>query len=101
MWYAARSVYLFGTKSDGKNIFEERIVCIEANSFSCAHGKAEIESDVYSKENGFIAHPEQYIYQQDGEKLLDGYELWSELFESNLELKAFYEKRYTRYLYND
>ncbi|MBU2713711.1 DUF4288 domain-containing protein [Zooshikella harenae] len=101
MWYAARSVYFFGVKDNGKNIFEERIVCIEADDFTSAHAKAETESEVYSKENGFVAHPEQYIYKQDGEKLLDGYELWSELFESDFELETFYNNRYTQYLYDE
>ena len=29
-WYAIRSVYLFGVKEDGTNVFEERVVAFEA-----------------------------------------------------------------------
>lgn len=45
------------------------------------------------------AHPEQYGYQQDGTALVDGYELWSELFQANTSLESFYEARYRNFLY--
>ena len=99
-WYAARTVYLFGIKENGKNIFEERIVCFESTDFSGAHLKAERESEEYMRDNDFQAHPEQYVYLQDGEKLIDGYELWSELYESDKSLEIFYHDRYEKYLYD-
>lgn len=99
-WYAGRTVYLFEVRESGMNIFEERIVCFKAEGFSDAHLKAEVESENYALSNGFEAHPEQLIYRQDGEDLIEGYELWSELYQSNKDLKSFYEDRYKIYLYN-
>ena len=34
-------------------------------------------------------------YIQDGDALIDGYEVWSELYESRQSLADFYEARYT------
>ena len=99
-WYAIRSLYQFGTKSDGANIFEERIVCVEANDFDEAHRKGEKESKEYAEAGGYLAHPDQMAYEQDGKNLIDGYELWSELFESSKELDAFWQERYEQYLYH-
>jgi len=99
-WYAVRTVYHFGAKSDGKNIFEERVVCFEALDWSEAHTKAEKESAAYATENNFVAHPEHSGYEQDGKALIDGYELWSELFESTKTLEAFYANRYGKYEYH-
>lgn len=99
-WFAIRSVYHFGTKSDGTNVFEERVVCFEAASSEEAHKKAQSESTAYAETNGFTAHEEQSGYEQDGDALIDGYELWSELFESKEDLEQFYESRYGKYLYH-
>ena len=98
-WYAIRTVYHFGKKADGTNVFEERVVCFQAESADAAHTLAVAESEQYEKENNVVAHPEQSGYQQDGETLVNGYELWSELFESQENLQAFYEARYGRYEY--
>ncbi|WP_353505470.1 DUF4288 domain-containing protein [Microbulbifer variabilis] len=43
-WYGARSVYHFGVNSEGLNIFEERVVCIKADSFKKAHSRARKEA---------------------------------------------------------
>ncbi len=99
-WYAVRSVYHFGTKEDGKNTFEERIVCFEASDFEEANTKAINESKEYAADNGFEVHDEQLTYKQDGESLIDGYELWSELYESDQSLNEFYEDRYKKYIYH-
>lgn len=99
-WYAARNVYHFGSKKDGKNIFEERIVCIEAQDADEAHIKAAKEALQYAADNGFVVHDQQLIYRQDGEQLVDGYEVWSELFESYKNLDEFYSERYVGYLYD-
>jgi hypothetical protein len=99
-WYAVRTVYHFGVKSDGKNVFEERVVCFEASGWPEAHRKADQESGAYAKENKFIAHPEHSGYEQDGQPLINGYELWSELFESNQTLEEFYAERYSKFEYH-
>ena len=65
-WYAIRTVYHFGVKLDGKNVFEERVVCFEAESWREAHLRAEAESERYEKANNVIAHSEQSGYEQDG-----------------------------------
>jgi hypothetical protein len=99
-WYAIRSVYHFGVKDDGSNIFEERVVSLHADSWADAHAKGEVESENYSRENGFDCHPEQEGYEQDGEPQIDQYEIWSQLFESRLSLVDFFAERYTRYDYS-
>jgi hypothetical protein len=98
-WFGIRSVYLFGKKSDGTNIFEERIVCFEAESADEAFAKAEAESERYAQANGFEAFPEREAYEQDGDRLIDGYEVWSVLFESRESLADFYAARYGKYDY--
>jgi len=98
-WYGVRNVYHFGVNSQGKNIFEERIVSIEASNFEKAHLKGKAESKLYSTDNKFESHDEQLVYEQDGGELIDGYEIWSELFEADLSLEAFYLERYGKYEY--
>lgn len=98
-WYAIRTVYHFGTKPDGTNVFEERVVVFEATSWPEAHQRAEVESEQYATANGFTAHPEQSGYEQDGEPLIDGYEVWSELFQDQASLEEVYARRYGRYEY--
>jgi len=99
-WYAVRTVYLFGSKSDGTNVFEERVVVFEAATWDEAHSKGNAESERYAAQNNFIAHPEHSGYEQDGEALIDEYEVWSELFEDRSSLEDFYVKRYGQYEYN-
>lgn len=99
-WFAIRTVYHFGVKSDGMNVFEERVVCFSAQSSEEAHSKASAESDRYAVQNNVVAHPEQSGYRQDGAALVDGYEVWSELFESRDALDEFYANRYGNYEYH-
>jgi len=99
-WIAIRSVYHFGVNKNGINIFEERVVVFEARDFKEAHLKAEKEAENYSKNNGFIVHHEQLAYKQDGSTLIDGYEVWSALYEAPLSLYQFYEEHYDKYLYH-
>ena len=98
-WFAIRTIYHFGTQPDGTNIFEERIVVFKAKSWSDAYHKAKIESETYARGNDFTIHPEQVGYEQDGEPLIDGYEVWSELFQADASLEEFYSKRYSQYKY--
>jgi hypothetical protein len=99
-WFAIRSVYLFATKTEGINVFEERVVCFEAETSEIAHVRAEAEAEEYARENGFELYPEQSGYQQDGRPMIDNYEVWSELFEARQSLQEFYACRYTKYLYD-
>jgi hypothetical protein len=99
-WFAIRSIYLFGQKSDGTNVFEERIVCFEAESADAAHDKAHLESERYARDNGFQVFPERESYEQDGDRLIDGYEVWSVLYEARTSLADFYAARYRRYDYH-
>ncbi len=99
-WFAVRSVYLFGQKSDGTNIFEERVVCFEAASAREAYPKAKQESEQYAAENNFAVFPEREAYEQDGDALIEGYELWSTLLEARLSLAEFFAERYERYTYH-
>lgn len=99
-WYASRSIYLFSTKENGNNVFEERIVCFEADDVNAANIKAAKESQEYAISNGFKVHDEQLTYRQDGESLIDGYELWSELYEAEKSLSEFYQDHYRKYIYD-
>jgi hypothetical protein len=38
-------------------------------------------------------------YQQDGDALINGYELYSQLFQSKESLQQFYQSRYGQYRY--
>ncbi|HVY06262.1 MAG TPA: DUF4288 domain-containing protein [Burkholderiales bacterium] len=96
-WFGIRSVYQFGTKPNGVNIFEERIVCIEAADEQAAHLKARAEGQQYAADNGFTRHPRQIGYEQDGDPLIDGYEVWSELFAFEGSLEEFYRRRYEQF----
>ncbi len=98
-WYAIRSVYLFGTKEDGTNVFEERIVCFEAATVEEAFEKSDVERESYASAINIEMHPDQHSYTLDGDKLIDGYEVWSQLFESKDSLDTFFENRYTKYEY--
>ena len=98
-WFAIRSVYLFGRKSDGTNVFEERVVCFEAPTADDAHARAARESERYAADNGFEVFPEREAYRQDDEPLIDGYELWSVMYESRQSLAEFYAARYSAYDY--
>ncbi len=96
-WFGIRTVYLFQARADGINIFEERVVCFEAATAAEAHEKAYAERQTFAENCGFTAHPQQEGYEQDGDQLIDGYEVWSELYESTDTLEAFYEKRYSKF----
>ena len=72
----------------------------EASSADEAFEKAERESEEYACSNNFEAHPERESYEQDGDPLIDGYEVWSVMFEARLSLDDFYTSRYTRYGYH-
>jgi hypothetical protein len=39
------------------------------------------------------------LYRQDGEKLIDGYEVWSQLFEAKISLAEFFKVRYENFRY--
>lgn len=98
-WYAVRTVYHFGTKSDGTNVFEERVVVFEARSWPEAHQRAQVEAGEYAEQNDAVAHPKQSGYEQDGAPLIDEYEVWSELFEGRASLEEFYARRYGQHEY--
>jgi hypothetical protein len=98
-WYSIRSVYHFGTKMNGVRIFEERIVSLEAASWEEAHEKGDHESALYAAHRGLECHPEKEAYQQDDNAQVSGHEVWSTLFESDMDLAAFFAERYTRFDY--
>jgi hypothetical protein len=99
-WFAVRTIYLFGKKQDGTNIFEERVVVFFAHTESVAFAKAEREADVYAGRFKMQWHPLQVAYVQDGDTLIDGYEVWSELYQSSEDLDSFVKSRYQRYEYH-
>ncbi len=98
-WYSIRSIYNWGKKSNGNNVFEERIVIFEGGTFDDAHAKAIKESAAYAREGQHKIHPDHVGYVQDGQALIDGYEVWSEFYESADTLNSFYQKKYINYEY--
>ena len=50
-WYTIRTVYCWGQKSDGKNVFEERVVAFSGTSYEEALNKANQEATAYSTES--------------------------------------------------
>lgn len=102
-WYAVRSIFKFGKKQDGTNIFEERIVVFQAVDADEAFSKAEVEAANYAKNDGkpdFEIHPDMELYEQDGDPLIDGYEVWSQLFEAKETMDVFFHNRYEKYKYH-
>ena len=98
-WFAVRTIYLFGKKQDGTNIFEERVVVFLAGTADDAFAKAEREADLYAGPHKMEHHPLHVAYLQDGDALIDGYEVWSELYQSSEDLDSFVKSRYERYEY--
>jgi hypothetical protein len=94
---------LLGQKSDGKNVFEERVVAFSGTSYEEALNKAKQEAAAYSSERRDIRyeiHPDQSGYELDEANWVDGLEVWSEMFESDESLQEFYENRYRKYDYH-
>jgi len=100
LWFGVRSVFFWGTRADGINIFEERICVFSGNSFEVAFKKAELEADIYAEYIGAICHSDQEAFEQNGDALIDGYEVWSQLLEFNGDLEAFFQSRYAKYDYH-
>ena len=96
-WFGIRSVYFFGQKKDGTNIFEERVVVFSASTEEEAFAKAEEEAKLYAAANDMEWHPVQIAYELEGGPLVEGYEVWSELFESSEDLPSFVKSRYENY----
>jgi hypothetical protein len=55
-WYGIRTVYCWGQKSDGKNVFEERVVAFSGASHDEAFDKAKKEATAYSTERRDIRY---------------------------------------------
>lgn len=98
-WYGVRSVYLFGQKNDGTNVFEERVVVFSGKSAEEALLKAQDEADQYAKDCDIEKADILESYQQDGDPLKEGVEVWSTLLETDLDMKEFIAQRYDCYAY--
>ena len=99
-WYGVRSIFLFGRKKDGTNVFEERIVAFSGATVVRVFAKAKKEAEAYAKALNMKLHPCTEAYTQDGDALIDGYEVWSVLYESREPLRSFFKNRYDRYEYH-
>lgn len=101
-WYVIRTVYLWGHKNDGTNVFEERVVACSGKCHEEALARGKDESQQYSDELEHISyefHLEQVSYVLDSDDYVQGQELWSELFQSNEDLDVLYANRYKNYEY--
>ena len=99
-WWGIRSVFLFGRKKDGTNVFEERVVVFSATTLERAFAKAKTEAENYAKVLKMKRHPYMMAYEQDGDALIDGYEVWSVLYESRESLRSFFKAKYAKYEYH-
>lgn len=99
-WYGIRSIFLFGRKKDGTNVFEERIVVFSGITVERAFAKAKKEAENYAKVLNMKMHPYMEAYTQDGDALIDGYEVWSVLYESRETLSSFFKTKYRKYEYH-
>ena len=99
-WYGIRSIFLFGRKKDGTNVFEERVVVFSGITVERAFAKAQREADKYAKALQMKRHWSMEGYTQDGDDLIDGYEVWSVLYESRESLNDFVRTRYGKYRYH-
>ena len=99
-WYGIRSIFLFGRKKDGTNVFEERVVVFSGVTVERAFAKAKKEAENYAKVLNMKMHPYMEAYTQDGDDLIDGYEVWSVLYESREALRSFFKMRYDKYQYH-
>ena len=97
-WYGVRIVYLFGQKRR-TNVFEERICVFSGADANEAMEKAQRESAEYAYLGPFVPHDVVDSYLQDGGEWIDGYEVWSELYEFNGSLGEFVAERYDRFAY--
>lgn len=101
-WFGVRSLCLFGRKKDGTNVFEERVLVFSGADSKEALAKASAELDQYVNKvcQTGVAHREIIGYEQDGDPLIDGYEVWSDLYESGHDIDTFWESRYGKYKYH-
>ena len=102
-WFGVRSLCLFGKKKDGVNVYEERILVFSGCD---AEGKEALEKagdevEQYATEicKTSVFHPRLDAYLQDGDPLIEGYEVWSQLYESVLDIDAFWEARHGEYTF--
>ena len=72
-------------------------MCFEAANSDEALARAASESDQYTADSGLEVFPEWRGYEQDGDALVDGYEVWSTLFEARMSLEEFYAARYAKF----
>jgi hypothetical protein len=101
-WFGIRTIFLWGKRTnDGLNVFEERVVVFSADTGEEALVKAKREAEDYAASNSMEAlHGLLVAYHQDGDQLIDGYEVWSELYQSSEELDSFVQSRYEKYEYH-
>ncbi len=100
--FAIRTIYFWSQKTDGNNVFEERVVAFHANDSEEAFAKAEKEAISYSMEREDLTykiHPEKICYELDPGIINGGAEVWSEMYQSKMDLESFYQERYGKYVY--
>ncbi len=98
-WFGVPTLYRFGAKVDGTNLFEERIVVFSATTPQEALSKTEWEADEYAAFNSLQRHAWVEAYEQDGDSLIDGDEVWSDLFAAAMDLETFVRSRDDEYRY--
>lgn len=99
-WFGIRTIYLFGRKKDGTNVFEERVVVFSGKTVNQAFAKAQKEADRYARDLKLKRDPWQEAYVQVGDPLIDGHEVWSTLCESRESLRSFVKNRYDKFAYH-
>ena len=104
-WYGIRTIYHFGKKKDGRNLFEERVTIFSGKTSDEAFAKAHAEAETYAKQLKLDWHPVQESYLLDDfldgpAPKIEGYDVWSQVFEFDGDLRSFMQARYERYFYH-
>ena len=71
LWFGIRSIYLFGRKKDGTNVFEERVVAFSGRTVAEAFTKARKEADKYARDLKLKRHQQQVAYENTNQQKLD------------------------------
>jgi hypothetical protein len=96
LWYGAQCIFLHSeTKHGMKQMYEERIILLRADSFDYAIKRAEKEAKKYCNElDGckYVGHVNVFhIYD---EKITDGTEIFSSMQRSDLKPKEYLDQHY-------
>ena len=96
LWFGARTVYLVEesdpNNTNSKNLYEERVVIITANSFDDAIAKAEKEAESYASGTDMTYLGSVNVYKLVEDVIEDGTEVYSLMRDSELESNDYLDR---------